>query len=128
MDKENRTLSVAELYVIGKKKYCIEEEGFDNWRKDLMKFVTKEFHNRLNSEDRKDQKKANEELSLWQNTTSISFFFRESWGNDSDNKKKALEYLHHAQILERKFNDQYIIQAVNQAIKSCNENRYLFLY
>ncbi|KAK8849293.1 hypothetical protein M9Y10_018662 [Tritrichomonas musculus] len=127
MDKENQTLSVAELYVIGKKKYCIEEEGFENWRKDLMKFVTKEFHDRLNSDDRKDQKKANEELSLWQSTTNISFFFRESWGNDSDNKKKALEYLHHAQILERKFNDQYIIQAVNQAIKSCNENKYHFM-
>ena len=78
MDKENQTLSVAELYVIGKKKYCIEEEGFENWRKDLMNFVTKEFHERLNSEDRKDQKKANEELSLWQSTTNISSFFRES--------------------------------------------------
>ncbi|KAK8865179.1 hypothetical protein M9Y10_010715 [Tritrichomonas musculus] len=96
MDKENQTLSVAELYVIGKKKYCIEEEGFENWRKDLKNFVTKEFHDRLNSYDGKDEKKANEELSLWQSTTNISFFFRESWGKDSDNKKRALEYLHHA--------------------------------
>lgn len=82
---------------------------------------------RLNSEDRKDQKKANEELSLWQSTTNISSFFRESWGKDSDSKKRALEYLHHAQILERKFNDQYITHAVNQAIKSCNENKYHFM-
>ena len=127
MDKENETLSVSELYVIGKKKYCHKEEGLENWRKDLMKFVTKDFHDRLNSDDRRDQKKANEELSLWLSTTHISFFFRESWGNDTDNKKKALEYLHHAQILERKLNDQYIIQAVNQAIKDCNENKYHFM-
>ena len=127
MERENETLSVSELYVIGKKKYFQEEEGLENWRKDLMKFVTKEFHDRMNSNDRKDQKKANEELSLWLSTTHISFFFRESWGKDSDNKKQALEYLHHAQILERKFNDQYIIQAVNQAIKSCNENKYHFI-
>ncbi|KAK8894989.1 hypothetical protein M9Y10_023431 [Tritrichomonas musculus] len=127
MDKENQTLSVSELYVIGKKKYCIHDGGLENWKNDLMKFVTKEFHDRLDSDDRKDQKKAYEELSLWINTTHISFFFRETWGNDTDNKKKALEYLHHAQILERKYNDQYIIQAVNQAIKACNENRYHFM-
>ena len=78
MDKENQTLSVADLFVIGKKKYRNEEEGFENWRKDLMNFVTKEFHDRINSEDRKDQKKANEEHLLWQSTTNISFFFRES--------------------------------------------------
>ena len=128
MEKRNDTLSVAELYVIGKKKYWSKEEGLENWKTDLMKFVSNEFHEQLNSEDRKIQKKANEEIALWINTTNISYFFRESWGNDSDNKKNALECLHHAQILESKFNDQYIIQAVNQAIKACNENRYQFLY
>lgn len=89
--KENQTLSVSELYVIGMKKYCMHEEGLENWRKDLMNFVSKEFHDWLNSNDRKDQKKSSEELSLWISTTNISFFFRETWGNNSDNKKKALE-------------------------------------
>lgn len=42
--KENQTLSVSELYVIGMKKYCMHEEGLENWRKDLMNFVSKEFH------------------------------------------------------------------------------------
>ena len=128
MDKRNEPLSVAELYVIGKKKYCKHDDGLENWKTDLMKFVTKEFHDQLNSNDRKEQKKATEEISLWINTTHISYFFQETWGKDSDNKKKALEYLHHAQIMERKFNDQYIIQAVNQAIKACNENKYQSMY
>lgn len=128
MENRQETLSISELYVIGKKKYCGQNEGLENWKTDLMKFVSKEFHELMNSENRQEQKKAMEELSLWLNTTHISFFFRDSWGNDSDNKKKALEYLHHAQLLERKFNDQYIIQAVNQAIKACNENKYQLMY
>ena len=76
----------------------------------------------MNSAYRKEQKKANEEISFWINTTHISYFFREIWGNDSDNKKKANEYLHHAQLLERKFNDQYIIKLLT---KQCNKKMHL---
>lgn len=128
MENGNERLSISEMYVIGKNKYSKHEEGMENWQKDLMRFVSREFHEQLNSENRREQKKANDEISLWINTTHISFFFQETWGKDSDNKKIALECLHHAQLLERKFNDQYIIQVVNQAIKACNENKFNSMY
>ena len=128
METGNESLSISELYVIGKKKYGGHQDGLDNWKTDLLKFVSKEFHDSLNSKNRKEQKKAYEEVSLWINTTHISFFFRESWGDESESKAKALQYLHHAQILERKFNDQIVIQALNQAIKSGNENRFQLMY
>lgn len=127
MDSGNNNLSVSELYVIGKKKYGSSETGLENWKSDLLKFVTTEFHESLNSSDIKVQKKANQEVALWINTTDISFFFRGMWGDESENKLKALEYLHHAQILERKFNDQLVIQVINRAIRSCLENKYHFM-
>ena len=65
-------------------------------------FVTKKFHDQLNSIDLKKQKRTSEEIALWIITTHFSFFFQETWVKDGDNIKKVLEYLH-----------QYIIQVFN---------------
>ena len=92
--------------------------GFENWKTDLLRFVAQDFHDSLNSSDRKEQTEADQELALWINTTDISFLFRGTWGDKSDNRSKSLQCLHNAQILERKFDDQYIIQAINRAIRT----------
>lgn len=127
MEGRTQALSVAEIYVMGMKKYGDSQAGLENWKSDLLKFVSKEFHDQLNSSNCQIQKKANDEVSLWVAATEISFFFRSTWGKDINNKNKALQYLHHAQLLERKFNDQYIIQVINHSIRTCNENKYVTL-
>ena len=124
METGNETLSVSELYVLGKKRYGNKQNGLENWKTDLLKFVTQEFHDRLNSSSVAEQKKANDEVTMWINATDVSFFFRGSWGDQSDSRSKALQYLHHAQLLEHKFNDQFVIQVINRAIRSGLENRY----
>ena len=75
MEKRNEQLSISELYVIGKKKYCKHEEGLENWKTDLRILKSQ-----LNSNDRKEQKKASEEISLWINTTHISFLLPRNLG------------------------------------------------
>lgn len=127
MDATSEPLSISEMFVIGKKKYGDNQIGLENWKTDLLKFVSEDFHDLLNSEDSAVQKKANDELALWINTTDLSFFFKGMWGDEYDNKNKALQYLHHAQILERKFNDQFVIQVINRAIRACLENRFQFM-
>lgn len=96
MDTGKKNLSVSELYVIGKKKYSDNNTGFENWKTDLLRFVAQNFHDSLNSSDRKEQTEADQELALWINTTDISFFFRGTWGDKSDNRSKALQCLHNA--------------------------------
>lgn len=127
MESKTQPLSISELYVMGMKKYGDSQTGLEKWKEDLYRFVTPEFHKLLNSKNIEEQRKATDEVSMWMSTNEISFFFRNSWGKDASNKNKALQFLHHAQLLERKFNDQFIIQVINLSIKSCLENRYQFL-
>ena len=98
--------------------------GLENWKEDLYKFVSNEFHDKLNSTDIAEQKAATDEVRTWVAANDVSFFFRKTWGKEANNKAKALQYLHHAQLLERKFNDQFIIQVINHSIRSCLENKY----
>lgn len=120
-------LSISEMYVIGIKKYGDLETGLENWKADLYKFVSQEFHDMLNSSNIEERKNAINEVSIWVSTNEASFFFRNTWGNEPSNKSKALQYLHHAQLLERKFCDQFIIQIINNSVRTCLENKYHFL-
>ena len=123
MNVKSDLLSISEIFALGMKKYGNLQDGFENWKGDLMKFVSEEFHDQLNSPNRQIQKQANDLASLWTSTTEISFFFRSTWGKKADNKSKALQYLRHAQLLERKYNDQYVIQIINHSIRTCLENK-----
>ena len=127
MRRSSESLSTSEMYVIGIKKYGDIETGLENWKEDLYKFVSPEFHDMLNSSNIEERKNAINEVSIWVSTNEASFFFRNTWGSEPSNKLKALQYLHHAQLLERKFNDQFIIQIVNHSVRTCLENKYHFL-
>lgn len=124
---ENEKMSISEVYAEGKKKYSDKEKGLENWKADLMNFVTKEFHEKLNSKDNMQQKEAEDLVSMWISTTYISFFFRDSWGDEQNNKSQALQYLHHAQLLEQKFDDQMVIQVIDRAIESCRINKFALI-
>lgn len=124
MEGRTEPLSFSEMYVLGIKKYGDSQMGLENWKEDLYKFVSNEFHDKLNSTDIAEQKAATDEVRTWVAANDVSFFFRKTWGKEANNKAKALQYLHHAQLLERKFNDQFIIQVINHSIRSCLENKY----
>ena len=49
MERKSEPLSTAEMYVIVIKKYGNKQEGLENWKTDLYKFVTPKFHDMLNS-------------------------------------------------------------------------------
>lgn len=118
--------SPSAMYVKGSKLYGSNETGLEKWKNDLLRFVSEDFHNSLNSDDADVCRKANQEISLWMSTTNLSFFFRGSWGSDQNNKMKAMQYLNKAQLLEEKYNDQPVIEIIDRAIESCFENKNEF--
>lgn len=112
-------LSTSEMYIIGKQKYANTQTGMEMWKSDLMRFVSEEFHNMLNSSDSNVSQSAIQELVLWASTTGLSLFFQGTWGSDQNNKSLAMQYLNTAQMLEQKFNDQMIIEIIDLAILDC---------
>ena len=92
MERKSEPLSTAEMYVIVIKKYGNKQEGLENWKTDLYKFVTPKFHDILNSSSIEERKKAIEEVSIWVSTDETSFFFQNAWFKDVNNKTKALQF------------------------------------
>lgn len=119
-------MSTSEMYVIGKQKYGDLQTGMEQWKSDLMRFVSEDFHNLLNSPDNSLSQSAIQEVVLWASTTGLSLFFENSWGSDHNNKSMALQYLNKALMLEQKYNDQMIIEIIDLAIQDCCDHAYQF--
>lgn len=119
-------MSTSEMYVIGKQKYGDLQTGMEQWKSDLMRFVSEDFHNLLNSPDNSLSQSAIQEVVLWASTTGLSLFFENSWGSDHNNKSMALQYLNKALMLEQKYNDQMIIEIIDLAIQDCCDHVYQF--
>lgn len=121
-----QNLSTSEMYVIGKQKYGDPQKGLQMWKDDLMRFVSEDFHNSINSEDSSVSQSAIQEIVLWASTTGLSLFFQNSWGSEHNNKSMALQYLSQAQMMEQKYNDQLVIEIIDLAIQDCCDNAYAF--